>query len=460
MSHGTMQFATGDGGSGFHTTQASALKKTAVAGNRTFMLRSADKKAYAAVDIDTPEKLAAFLATLKADVDRAEKGGATPTLEVRELLADMVFRFYMDAELDQNPKAWPKAELTTQGGIPKLTEAGAGALLARVSEIIALFLPNQPEALQGARVLISDSRVRFVWPRVIVNAKQAVAMVERVRAIVNAEQAEAMAKLVRAEPAVVRSVWICVVSTYEYGPPLHGSCEYAGTERREPLMPLVPLPEEMTEWLVVPPTPAQPLAWERPPGTPYPITDLTPSCLEYIKTAGKQETKVITRIAHALQTLARNFNPEYEQVQVTPECVIKSADGSRYIVMATGIGAHFCCQAQADHCDRRVRFVVTIHGIMQGCFAASALDGQCHAGSKMLPLPEGPLITLFANNDWQNGQMAGRSIGGRDIACPAILSQLAWAWIQGQIPKRSYTGALPPKGTFKQAKGPARVYRQ
>jgi hypothetical protein len=448
MSSAMTRYATGDGGSKFQTTQAialRALKKIGmpVDGVQRFIFTLCDSilaaKRYAVVYINGDVDLADFLAGWKADKDRANQDGAALELEVREYLGGgSKFSFFLEAELDQNPKA--KAELTTQDGITELTEG----FEACVTSILAAFFPKHPEALQRPLIFtsVSKTRVRIVWPNVTVDAKQA----------------EAMADRVRAELAVDRGVgvWICVCINLNYtlGPPLPGSCEYAGTERRDALMPLVPLPEEMTEWLVVPPTPAQPLAWERVPGTPYPINGLTPLCAKHIKTAGAQPSKVTPRIARVLEKAIRKFGTEYEKVQVTPECVIKSADC--YIVVASGIGAHFCGQAQAEHCDKRARFQVTTRGIKQACFSASeALDGQCYAGSRMQDLSEGHRIALFSTTDWQqNHRVVEASTGDRDRAIPAILSNLAWAQLCGQPPKRSYMGAPPPPGTY--GKGRAR----
>jgi len=402
---------------------------------RSYTVRELDQ--HGAIAVRGEEEQQAFLAGWEADVAHAAASGTAIGIEVRECLVG-AFAFFMEADLP--------------------ADVGPEAFVERAIEVLGPFFPGQPQALLGGHcTLASSTRVRCVWPGVTVDADQAAAMAERM----GAELLEADVR------------WRgCVDSSYTQGPSLPGSCEYApcqacgddrrkrpccaecltrGVRRREPLAPLAPCGDHPGG---VPPPLAPPMAWQRVQGTPFAASGLAPSCTQALASSGSAQFTVSWAKARALQAAIRATVPAYARVVVLPRNVAVDGSSKRYTVVAAGVGAHWCGLAATEHRDSRARFTVTANGVVQGCFSADD-GGRCRHRSAVHPLLPDVLERLFPAASLKH-RVVGASVGGRDRACPAVLSALAWAQIQGAFLKRSYVGGAFPIGMGKGGRGGAR----
>jgi hypothetical protein len=426
---GTMALALGTGG--MRATAALARASLPLGGYSSYTVRELDQHGAIAVRGEAEQQ--EFLAAWEADVARADANGAAIGLEVRKCLVG-TFAFFVEADLpvDMAPEAF----------------------VERAVEVLGQFFPGQPQALLGGHCLsFSSTRVRCVWPSVTVDADQAATMAMRL----DAEFLEANPK------------WQgCVDSSYIQGPPLPGSCEYApcqaccddrrkrpscaecltrGVRRRDPLAPRGDHPRAHS-------TLSPPMAWKRVQGTPYEASGLAPSCTKALDQSGSATFFISWAKARALQAAIRSTMPAYARVVVLPKNVVMDASSKRYTVVAAGVGAHWCGLAATEHRDSRARFTVTASGVVQGCFSGDG-GGQCRLRSAVHPLLPDVLERLFPAASL-NHRIVGASVGGRDRACPAILSALAWAQIQGAFLRRSYTGGALPSGMGKGGRGGAR----
>lgn len=331
-----------------------------------------------------------------------------------EVLTDP-FRFFLTIHLPE-------------GGVASYRE-----LMEPLRTTLMEFVPDSRESVSLCHVGVSEDgrMVRLVWPNLLVNNLQALAMRERLVAH--------LSEMESTPDNVNEYRWHDLIDFGRYsdgvelpGSPIFSTCRHCDNLRQRRasckycdfegvvvlphrILPfethsaggrVEPLTEVVALSVRVPSSTRSPIAgWRRPAGTPHTAIDTPARGAPRIYPSGLHDyggpaaagparrrftPQMPAGIIKLLERSIRVTHPsDHSRVIVTSRSVLHKVTSRHecYLVSPVGVGSHTCCKFRGEHSDCRVYFCISAKGVEQGCASHERLpSGQECGERKSMPV--------------------------------------------------------------------------